>query len=262
MIDEGFTHRMYGYTSDELTPKSHKLIIAVCDNCGKYRGIEKAAYRNLCVSCVRSSKYLSEETKRKKSIATASRNLGKSHSEETKRKLSESAKNRKPISKKTRDKMSMAHVGRVYKPISKETRDKISKAHKGMKASNETKRKMTIVRTGKKASEVVRRNMSAAQQGITINEWEGYANEKVYCDRFNDECRQRNRNKYDNKCFVCGKTKIDNGDRLLSVHHISKNKDEGCDGSRWGLIPLCGSCHGKAHNEPLQSRIDFLVNNV
>ena len=104
--------------------------------------------------------------------------------------------------------------------------------------------------------------MSAAQQGISVDEWEGYATEKVYCDKFDDECRQRNRDKYDNKCFVCWKNKKSNGNRRLSVHHISKDKMDGCNGAKWQLIPLCSSCHGKAYREPLESRIDFLMNNV
>lgn len=51
MIDEARTLEIYGYTSDELSPKSAKPIVAVCEECGKYRDTTKHALRELCKSC-------------------------------------------------------------------------------------------------------------------------------------------------------------------------------------------------------------------
>ena len=193
MIDEDRTLQLYGYTSGELKPQSNKLIIAVCEKCGKYRALKKQGYHDLCKPC---------STKGENNP-----NYGKTCSKETKQKISEAAKNRKPISEETRQKMSEAHTDRKYKPVSKETKYKISESHKGKKATEETKRKMSEVRKGKTASEQSKRKMSAYNQGISLSEWVGYATEKVYCKKFNASCREHNREKYDNRCFVCGKTK-------------------------------------------------------
>lgn len=79
-----------------------------------------------------------------------------------------------------------------------------------------------------------------------------------YCNKFNDECREHNRDKYDRECFICGKDESDNS-RRLSVHHVDMNKDQGCDGEKWKLVPLCQSCHSRAHSELWQARIEYLL---
>lgn len=56
MINEEETFRLFGYYSTDLKPKSHKNIVAVCDNpkCegNKVRIIQKDRYKSLCKSCV------------------------------------------------------------------------------------------------------------------------------------------------------------------------------------------------------------------
>jgi len=51
MIDEDRTMQLFGYTSSELSPKSSKKIVAVCEGCGKHRVLIKFAYKELCSSC-------------------------------------------------------------------------------------------------------------------------------------------------------------------------------------------------------------------
>lgn len=101
------------------------------------------------------------------------------------------------------------------------------------------------------------RVQSAALQGITPEEWVEYVSYKPYCKKFDTACRESIRENWDRKCAVCGTGELMNGARL-SVHHVTKNKREGCDGSKLKLIPLCKSCHGSAHTEPLESRLKFL----
>ena len=67
MIDEDKTFNLYGYTSKELSKYSHKKIIVVCEECGKYREISnstytKAKYPHLCKTCALQS------TERKKNL--------------------------------------------------------------------------------------------------------------------------------------------------------------------------------------------------
>lgn len=100
MIDEDRTMQLYGYTSNELKPKARSMIVAVCDECGKYRDLPKFNYHELCRSCAKIGeknpmfgKLVSEETRRKQSVSR----LGEKHwafgthpSEETRLRMSES----------------------------------------------------------------------------------------------------------------------------------------------------------------------------
>lgn len=56
--------------------------------------------------------------------------------------------------------------------------------------------------------------------------------------------RKSIRDRDNNKCVMCGKTRADNNNQALSVHHIDYNK-RNLDGSN--LITLCLSCHAKTN---------------
>lgn len=75
-----------------------------------------------------------------------------------------------------------------------------------------------------------------------------------YCDKFDNACRERIRNKYDRVCFYCGKDEYTNNAKL-SVHHLDMNKDQGCNGHEWRLVPLCRTCHGKAHTDTMTAKL-------
>lgn len=102
------------------------------------------------------------------------------------------------------------------------------------------------------------RMMSAIKQGISYDDWEDFATNSPYCPKFDDACRESNRAKYGNRCFLCGKTKDKNGYNL-SVHHVDMNKQQGCDGHAWKLVPLCGSCYSRAHRDTWKSRVEYLL---
>lgn len=51
MIDEDRTLQLYGYTSAQLTGGSHKYVVAVCEECGRYRRSEMRRLRVVCHSC-------------------------------------------------------------------------------------------------------------------------------------------------------------------------------------------------------------------
>ncbi len=150
--------------------------------------------------------------------------------------------------------------------VSEETKNKLSKANMGKVLSEDHKLKLSEANKGKPSplkgghiSEEHKQKVSAFNQKVSREDWTGYSTEKLYCEKFNDSCRQRNREKYNGECFICGKTKQENGNRCLSVHHVDRNKDQGCNDHDWQLIPLCMSCHAKAHHEPFKSRIDYLL---
>lgn len=138
---------------------------------------------------------------------------------------------------------------RTGKPLSDATKKKISKSHKG-----------------KTITEEARRRLSAMRQNIPYSEWTSYAIDSPYCANFNDECRETNREKYDRRCFLCNRHEEDNIDRngnkhKLSVHHVDMNKNQGCDGHEWKLVPLCMWCHGPGHIKKIISCIEYILKN-
>jgi len=153
----------------------------------------------------------------------------------------------KPMSEETKRKLSKANKGKHSKPHTEETKLKISKTNKG-KPSN---------RKGAILSKKQRQNISAGHQGIPYAEWEAYACEKKYCPKFNEVCKESNREKYGRRCFKSNKTEKANGQKL-SVHHVNLDKAQGCD-SRWKLVPLCRHCHAKAHNDELVARLGYIL---
>lgn len=95
---------------------------------------------------------------------------GKKLSEEQKEKLRESAKNRKPITEETREKLSKSHLGHVH---SEATRKKISNSNKGKKCSEETKLKISKKlkgRVGHKHSEETKQKIGKASKSRKVSE--------------------------------------------------------------------------------------------
>lgn len=119
----------------------------------------------------------------------------------------------------------------------------------------------------REVTEKTKRKMSATRQGIPYEEWTGYVGRGEYCEKFDDACRERIRAKYDYRCFLCDMPQDNNIPKTgkiwkLSVHHVDKNRDQGCNGIKWILIPLCLHCHTPAHTMIWQSRIEWLLENV
>jgi hypothetical protein len=76
--------------------------------------------------------------------------------------------------------------------------------------------------------------------------WKGGISQQKYCYKFNEPFKQYIREKFNNTCFICGKSKRDNGKNLF-VHHIDYNKNAICNGKEWAFVPLCASCHSKTN---------------
>lgn len=233
MIDEQATLEKYGYYSTDLTPKNGKCVVAVCDGCGAIRYPKKYSYRDLCHLCAcRTDEHrrnLSKAGKGRRHTEDTKHKISKSHigifpTDEHRRKNSEAQKNRPSITDETRRK------------ISKEARERIRSPH----------------------TEEARHKMSATRQGIPLEEWDGYISNGEYCELFDEVCKERVREKYNRLCFICDKNENDNG-RKLDVHHVDKNKTQGCDDVEWKLVPLCRSCHGHAHSKIWQARIEYII---
>ena len=86
------------------------------------------------------------------------------------------------------------------------------------------------------------KRISAGQQGVPYDKWIDFAINSPYCSLFNEKFKEKIRNLYNRRCFLCGKTEDEN-DRRLDVHHVNYNKDCLC-GIQCEFVPLCRHCHG------------------
>lgn len=160
-----------------------------------------------------------------------------------------------------------AHKNILHTEATKQKMSEWQKDKKKPPHTEETKQKMSITRKGKKISprtDEHRQHLSASGQGISYEDWCGYAIRGEYCEKFDEACRERIRAKYNHKCFICNRLRDDNITKTgkvwkLSVHHVDRNKNQGCDGVQWKLVPLCLHCHAIAHHEPMKSRIEYII---
>lgn len=153
-------------------------------------------------------------------------NIGRKHTDETKRN------------------MSKGHTGKKRKPRSEETKRKISDANKGRKQ--------------KPFTEKARRKLSAYHQGCSLDEWKGYVSFEPYCEKFNYDKKEEIRNQYRRVCVVSGVSALQNGQRL-SVDHADENKQQGCGGIKWRLVPLTRKVHGKMNNKQNHFLLELLL---
>lgn len=272
MIDEIATFKKFGYTSNELLSKSHKPIIAICLNCGQYRDLPKKDYHDLCAFCSykaipRSAIWKASASKarkgRPKSVvhraAISKAKMGIFHTEEAKKKMSE-AKKGHTLSDDQKVKISKALKGVPKPPRSSTHCRAISAGNKGLHSGEKNGN------YGKKFPEKHRQKLSAAKQGIPYEKWESFVSNNPYCPKFDEACREANRDKYNRMCFVCGLPESENitssgKHKKLSVHHVDMNRKQGCDGHKWEIIPVCLHCHGTLHNKKMVSHIQSVLEN-
>lgn len=149
--------------------------------------------------------------------------------------------------------VSCVKIGRKLPPFTDEHRKAIGDGNRGKKYPPHTDEHC--------------QHISAGHQGIPYEDWIGFATDNPYCNLFNEACRERIRAKYDHRCFACDKPQDENvyksGKQIaLSVHHFDMNKDQGCNGNGWKLVPLCVRCHNKVHSKMWQARIEYLLEYV
>lgn len=140
--------------------------------------------------------------------------------------------------------------------------------NRGIPKTEETKRKISISETGKKGlckennpnwhkpCPLERKKMlSEKLRGENAPNWQGGISRERYCSRFNRLLKEEIRNKFGRKCFLCNKPESENHDGLkLPVHHVNYDKEQGCNGKKWELVPLCKTCHSKTNHHREQYR--------
>lgn len=196
----------------------------------------------------------SEETRRRVSESL----MGHKVSSETRRRMSEShreIKSERKFTEEHRRKISEANKGKTR---SEETKHKISESLKGSTKSEEHKHKISVSRKGFKISEEQKRKHSARLQGISLEEWDGYISYEPYCHLFNLATKERIRNQHLRTCVISGMSVLQEG-RRLSIHHVDNNKQQGCDGVKWRLVPVTGSWNGRLQNQQAYLLLNLLL---
>lgn len=167
---------------------------------------------------------------------------GKHHSEETKAKI-KAKRSLQKCSEETRKKMAEARKG---KPLSKEIREKISLLKKGYRHTEGAKKRISEGTKKAMSNPSIRKKIKKTQfkkgqfSGEKHPNWNGGASFKPYCYKFNDELKEKIRERDNRTCQLCGAK--ENG-RKLSVHHVHYDKID-CEPD---LISLCGKCSSKVN---------------
>jgi NTP pyrophosphatase (non-canonical NTP hydrolase) len=79
--------------------------------------------------------------------------------------------------------------------------------------------------------------------------WKGGISFLPYCDKFNENLKERVRDYFGRCCYLCGKNENDNGQKL-DVHHVNYQKMACCEKEiRPLFVPLCMNCHRKTYGD-------------
>ena len=84
--------------------------------------------------------------------------------------------------------------------------------------------------------------------GESASNWRGGLSFEPYCEKFNDDLKERIREFFGRYCYVCGIGESELKEKLC-VHHVNYNKDMCCDDSKPLFVPLCRSCHSKTNGD-------------
>jgi hypothetical protein len=149
------------------------------------------------------------------------------------------------------------------KPLNQKLGKQLGLSNIGRHHTEESKTLMSVSKTGEKnhffgkqhtceSIEKISKSRLGKNTGENNPLWKGGISFVPYCFRFNNRRRKSVRKFFDNYCICCGchaDENISKGTRKilvpkeLSVHHILHDKNEGCNGIPFNLVPMCEACH-------------------
>ena len=162
-----------------------------------------------------------------------------------------------PRSAEVRGKISLALIGHTpwNKGLSTKTDERVRKNIEAMSISlkgrhccprTEFKKGIIPWNKGKEFLQI---------RGEKHHAWRGGIGRKTYPSGWTKRWKEKIRNFYKNKCYLCGKEYFKTN-RKLSIHHIDYNK-KNIDPTN--LIPLCVSCHIKTNKNRVIWEQKFIV---
>ena len=247
--------------------KEGKIELPFCE-CGCGGRVKKYGHRFIH-GHQRRGKHLSEETKQKlreNHTGNPSPMKGKHHTEEAKQKNREAHLGKttwnKGLTKDSDDRVnrSAENGGKSRRVFyaSEEGQRYIEECLKsenhpmyGKHPSDETRQKLSDATSGEKNPMYGRTGEDAPNYGRTgekASQWKGGISHLPYCEKFDDDLKERVCEFFDRKCYVCGKTEAENGQKL-SVHHVNYNKMVCCNDVKPLFVPLCRKCHSKTNKD-------------
>ena len=96
------------------------------------------------------------------------------------------------------------------------------------------------------------RCIESAIGGIWYGNVRYYLKGPQYCEKWNNDLKERVRTFFNYRCVECGTPQ--NG-IALHVHHVWYNKSACCDSTPRSLVPLCVSCHSKTSGKSEENRM-------
>lgn len=188
------------------------------------------------------------------------------------------------ISKESRNKRSKSGKKKVFTEEHKNN-IRISKIGKnnaafgkpswnvGLKLSNEHKKNLSVSHINHKPNEETKEQIRKTvkekikegkikpwKPGKEHPNWKGGISKYPYCEKWTERKKEEIRNQYGRKCYICGKDEKDNititGKQWkLSVHHVDEDKEQGCNGKGWKLVPLCLKHHNSEKCKNIKGEI-------
>jgi hypothetical protein len=131
------------------------------------------------------------------------------------------------------------------KHLSEEIRNKISKSHIGLASGS--KNPMYGKHHTPEAKFLISKKNKGKLVGDKNPAWINGSSYCNYCPKFNESFKEKIRNLFGRKCFICNKNEEENG-QCLAIHHIDYNKNSICNGKEWAFVPLCQKCHLTTNN--------------
>ena len=134
-----------------------------------------------------------------------------------------------------------------------ESKDTNESVKKYGESGSKTKTEFFVTEEGQKWLDENNRGENSSSYGVyrygkDAPGWKGGISNLPYCEKFDEDFKERVRNFFDRKCYVCGKNETDNG-RKLDVHHVNYDKMVCCNDVKPLFVPLCKSCHGKTQKD-------------
>ena len=157
--------------------------------------------------------------------------------------------------KEERKRISESKVGDKNPMKRLEVREKNSNSCKGREPWNKDKPGCF--------SDVTIQEMCDSRKGKYIGEnhpnWQGGISFGPYCEKFDNDLKERVREFFGRCCYVCGKSEqeqieemINNGKKpikKLDIHHVNFDKMVCCNDIKPLFVPLCRSCHMKTNKD-------------
>lgn len=287
MIDEYWTFRFFGYTSENLTHGSNKKVVVVCENCFEYRTSRYVGCSDLCHACAQRTDEIRNGRKMaytgKKSynwkgggkivkckqcgdeFKTCSPNSTAMFCSSNCYKLYHVGKN--CVAWKGGDvSITCQRCGKIFDVVHarRNTAKFCSVKCKKLYMVGENgsmwkggKVKKICEHCGKSFETFPctkrRRFCSENCKHLHLIKekhscWEGGKSFEPYCIKFDNKFKEHVRDKFGRRCFMCNMSEHDNG-KKLSVHHVSYDKNCLCDGVTCEFVPLCEKCHGRTNHD-------------